>query len=95
VAQGALFGQHALALTIVAWTTVKLHQRIRLFPIWQQALSVFLLIAFNQMLVLWIKGIAGEPPRTWTYWLPSLTSMLLWPWFLGLMRMVRRYFVVT
>jgi rod shape-determining protein MreD len=93
VAQGALLGQHALAFALIAWITLKLHQRIRVFPIWQQALSVFLLLILGEMLVLWIKGIAGHPPQGWSYWLPSITSMLLWPWFFSFMRTVRRYFV--
>lgn len=95
VAQGNLLGQHALSLCVVAWTTLKLHQRIRVFPIWQQALSVFLLLVLHQMLVLWIKGIAGQAPQTWSYWLPSVTSMLVWPWFFAFMRTVRRYFFVS
>lgn len=95
VAQGALLGQHALAFTFIAWITIKLHQRIRLFPIWQQALSVFLMLVLNQMIALWIKGIAGYPPQDWSYWLPSVTSMLLWPWFTAFMRTVRRYFVIA
>lgn len=92
VAQGALLGQHALVFTIMAWITLKLHQRMRVFPIWQQAMSVFLLLVLSQMMVLWIKGIAGHPPQGWSYWLPSLTSLLLWPWFTAFMRTLRRYF---
>lgn len=95
VAQGAIFGQHALAYTIIAWITLKLHQRIRVFPIWQQAMSVGLLIVLSEMLELWIKGIAGHPPQGWSYWLPALTSMLLWPGFAAFMRTVRRYFVIS
>ncbi len=92
VAQGALLGQHALAFALIAWITLKLHQRIRVFPIWQQALSVFLLVVLGEMLVLWVKGIAGHHPQGWSYWLPSITSMLLWPWLSAFMRGVRRYF---
>lgn len=94
VAQGALLGQHALVYTIMAWITLKLHQRMRVFPIWQQAMSVFLLLVLSQMMVLWIKGLAGHPPQGWSYWLPSFTSLLLWPLFTAVMRTVRRYFAV-
>lgn len=94
VAQGALLGQHALVYVVMAWITLKLHQRMRVFPIWQQAMSVFLLLVLSQMMVLWIKGLAGHPPQGWGYWLPSLTSLLLWPWFTSFMRTLRRYFAV-
>lgn len=94
VIKGALLGQHALALALVAYLTIHLHQRIRVFPLWQQALFVLLMVALNQMLVLWVKGIIGQPPGSWLYWLPSLTSMLLWPWVFLILRDLRRTFQV-
>lgn len=81
VLRDALLGQHALSLTIVAFIAIKLHQRIRLYPVWQQALSVMVLVTLNQLLILWINGLVGHPPKSWTYWLPSITSTLLWPAF--------------
>ncbi len=94
VVKGTLLGQNALALTLIAYLTLRLHQRVRVFPLWQQALFVFILVALDQMLVLWIKGIIGQPPGTWLYWLPSLTSMLLWPWVFLILRDMRRQFQV-
>lgn len=95
VATGSLLGQHALALAIVAFLTLKLHQRIRVFPLMQQAFAVLVLVAMAQMISLWVNGIINTPPRSWTYWLPSLTSALLWPWLFVVMRSVRRHFRVT
>jgi rod shape-determining protein MreD len=95
VVHGALLGQHALALAVVAYLTLSLHQRVRVFPLWQQALTILLLVALEQMLVLWIKGVIGESPETWGYWWPSLTSMLLWPWIFLVLRDVRRKFRVS
>ena len=95
VVHGALLGQHALALAVVAYLALSLHQRVRVFPLWQQALTILLLVALEQMLVLWIKGVIGESPETWNYWWPSLTSMLLWPWIFLVLRDVRRKFRVS
>ncbi len=95
VAKGALLGQYALSLTIVAWLTLKLHQRIRVFPPWQQALSVLILVGLGQIVILWVKGIIGQSPQSWTYWLPAVTSSILWPWFFPLMRRVRHYYKVS
>jgi len=92
--RGALLGQHALALAVVAYATLHLHRRIRVYPLWQQALTVLVLVALGQLLVLWVKGIIGQPPNDWRYWLPSLTSMLLWPWTFLVLRDVRRKFQV-
>ncbi len=94
VIKGALLGQHALALALVAYLTLHLHQRIRVFPLWQQSLFVMLMVALNQMLVLWINGVIGQSPNSWLYWLPSLTSMLLWPWVFLILRDLRRQFRV-
>lgn len=95
VAKGALLGQHALALTLIAYLTVRLHQRLRIYPLWQQSMVVLMLVALQQLLVLWLKGIIGEPPESWAYWLPSFSSMLLWSWVFLVLRDVRRRCQVT
>ena len=95
VLTGTLLGQHALALAVVAFVTAKLHKQVRVYPIWQQALSVFTLVALGQLLVVWIKGIIGESPQTWLYWAPSITSAVIWPWIFVMLRSVRRKFRIA
>lgn len=95
VLQGTLLGQHALSLSVVAFLTLKLHQRVRFFPMWQQALIVLLLIALHQLLILWVEGINGQPSQSWSYWLPSLSSMVLWPALFVVLRGARRYYHVS
>ncbi len=95
VLSGTLLGQHALGLTVISFLAAKLHQRVRLFPPWQQALTVMMLLALDQLLVLWVNGILGRPPHSGLYWAPSLTGMLLWPWLFVVLRGLRRRFRVT
>ncbi|HHC71469.1 MAG TPA: rod shape-determining protein MreD [Thiotrichales bacterium] len=95
VLQGTLLGQHALGLATLAFVTYNLHQRVRVFPLWQQALTVMLFLALYQLLLLWFDGITGRPPRGWEYWIPSLTGMALWPWIFVVLRDLRRRFKVT
>lgn len=95
VLTGTLLGQHALAYSLVAFLTLKLHQRLRLYPLWQQALSMLVLLALGQLLMLWINGIVGRPIHSWLYWMPSLTGALLWPFVFLLLRGLRRAFRVT
>jgi len=95
VTLGNLLGLHALSMTIVAFLTIKLYQRIRVYPLAQQALAILVLVAMSQLLVLWILGIIGTTPGSWTYWLPSISSAVLWPWVFILMRGTRRHFRVT
>ena len=94
VLTGMLLGQHALAYCLVAYLTLKLHQRLRLYPLWQQALSVLILLALGQLLVLWINGIVGRPIHSWLYWMPSLVGALLWPPIFIVLRGLRRAFRV-
>lgn len=95
VAYGSLLGQYALSFSIVAYFSYLLHVRIRLYPILQQSLIILLLVALSQMIVLWIKGITGQTPESWNYWLPSITSMLVWPWLFFLLRAIRRIYGVN
>ena len=95
VLYGSLLGQHALALSVVSFVTVKMHLKFRMFPRWQQAVSVLILLAINQLLVIWIRGIIGQAPETIAYWTPSIVGMILWPWLFVVLRDVRRRGKVT
>lgn len=79
VAVGVLLGQHAAVLALIAYLVLKLHQRLRLFPVWQQALVVLALVALSQMLVIWVKGVSGAVELHAEYVLTAFTSALLWP----------------
>jgi|SRR5690625_1260480 len=91
---GSLLGQHALTFALLAFLTIKLHQRIRVFPLWQQAISVLVLLLLTQLVIFWINGFVGRSPVSWTYWLTAVVGTLLWPWIFGLMREIRRSFRV-
>ncbi|MCP3850371.1 MAG: rod shape-determining protein MreD [Gammaproteobacteria bacterium] len=92
---GSLLGMHALTLSIIAYLSYKLHIRIRLYPLAQQSLIILLLVTLSQIIILWLNGITGSAPGDWSYWYPSLTSMLVWPWLFYLMRAIRRLYGVN
>ena len=95
VLRGGLLGQQALSLCVIAYITMKLYQRIRVAPLWQQSFSVLVLIMLHQLLNLWVKGITGQPPQSWVYWLPSISSMLIWPLCFIALRETRRHFRIS
>ena len=95
VQQGNVLGQNALGLSIVAYITLRFHQRIRVFPLAQQAIVVCSYLLLQQFLTLWIRGMMGVPPQDWTFWTPAFTSMLLWPWLFIVLRDLRRKFQVS
>ncbi|MEA3273965.1 MAG: rod shape-determining protein MreD [Pseudomonadota bacterium] len=95
VTVGTVLGQHALSLSVMAYLAVELHQRIRVFPVLQQAISVWVLLLVERLLSLWVIGATGQPTPTLWYWMPTFVGMLLWPWIFIVLRDVRRRFSVT
>jgi rod shape-determining protein MreD len=95
VITGTLLGQHALALALIAFITQKMHQRVRLFPLWQQALTVLVLLLIEKLLALWVMGAISQPVPTLAFWVPPLVGMALWPWVYIVLRDMRRRFQVS
>ena len=85
VFKGSVLGEHALAFLIVAYITHLWQLRIRIFPIWQQAATIFMLLAGYQFIVFWIDGIVGDAVTTWARWLPVITGAVLWPFLVAIM----------
>jgi rod shape-determining protein MreD len=90
VLTGSLLGQHALGMTIIAYLVINMHQRIRLFPLWQQSVVIWMLLNLYQLLLLWFDGITGQPSRGLSFWLPPIVSMILWPGIFLILRNLRR-----
>ena len=95
VMTGTLLGQHALGLTVVAWVAHHTHRRVRVLPLWRQAITVFVLLFIYQALVLWSNGIRGMPVEATAYWTSPLVSTLLWPWLFVVLRVVRRRYAAV
>ena len=79
VSQGTLLGQHALALCVVTFVTVRFHLLMRVFPLLQLTATVFALLALYQFLLFWVNGVAGVSTPSSVYWAPVLTGTLIWP----------------
>jgi len=95
VQQGALLGQNALGLALIAYFVIQIHKRFRLFPLVQQSCLVGFMIIFYLLIASWVGGIMGIPPQTWTYWMPAISSMVLWPWLFVILRDIRRQYYVS
>lgn len=95
VLNNVLLGQHALSLCIIAYFSVQMHRQVRVFPIWQQAVFVALLIISSRFPELWIRGMLGKNTLGWAFAFPALTSMMLWPWLFILLRDMRRHYHVS
>jgi rod shape-determining protein MreD len=91
---GTLLGEHALSLSIIAYLCVRLHLRIRVYPMWQQALTVMIFLVLHQLFTLWIDSVIGRPLPSPGYWLPSLIGAALWPLVFHLLTSLRINFSV-
>ncbi len=76
---GNLLGQHALGYTIVLFLTMKMSERITPKTFLQQFFLVFIVLGTYLLVNLWILGISQNKPSNWTYWLPLISSILIWP----------------
>jgi rod shape-determining protein MreD len=77
---GTYLGVFALAYSSLVYLVLLLHQRLRMYPILQQAAVIFLIIALSQVLVQLCRDFLGNGITGDMHLLPSLVSALLWPW---------------
>jgi rod shape-determining protein MreD len=94
VLTGTLLGFHSGGLAVLAFMAIQTHQRIRVFPLWQQSMGVFALLFIPHLTELWVLGATqGILPET-TYWAVPVIGALLWPWVFTTLRDIRRRFKV-
>ena len=92
--QATLLGFHALGYAIVVFLCVKLHQRMRVYPVWQQASIVLLLLALLELIGAWVNGILGHPAPAPERWLAPVLGAALWPWIAMTLRFLQRRYHV-
>lgn len=86
---GSLLGLHALSLVILVYLVTRFRARIRFFPPWQQALSIFALLLNDRIILLWIIILRGDPLPSLSFWLAPIVGTLLWPWLFLLLDRIR------
>ena len=75
----ALFGEHALAYTLISYGAITLHRRMTWFPVGAQALHVLPLLLVAQLASLAVRmWVGGEWPG-WIYFAESGVGAALWP----------------
>lgn len=89
VLTGRLMGQHALAYSIVIFLCLKLHKRLRRFPMFQQALFVLVALLISQSLLFWTDNIRNPLRYEAAFWLPVITGTLCWSSVYSILRKIR------
>jgi rod shape-determining protein MreD len=89
VLTGRLLGQYALAYSLVIYICLKLHRRLRQFPVIQQGLFIFFCLLLSQLLLFLIKNFQHPAQLHASFWLPVFTGTVSWPLVYTVLRFVR------
>lgn len=79
VANGSVLGQHALAYTLLAFGADYFRRRVASFPMWQQMVSVALLLELCALVVFLVRMMSGGTLSGVAYFIVPPLSALLWP----------------
>jgi rod shape-determining protein MreD len=95
VSYGTLMGQHAIGMVLVIYVIHIQHQRLRMASLLQQAIVIFALLFVKQLLILWVDGMLGRAPDSWLYFMPTITSTVLWPWIYLILKDLQQRFTAN
>jgi len=83
---GTVLGLYGLVFAVLAYTVLLLYARLKMYPLGQQAMVVFLILGVTHLVSQWLKvalmNVVSGEIHIW----PALTSALIWPWVYGLVR---------
>ena len=95
ILEGSILGLNAMALVVIAYVTLSLHLRLRMFSSLQQAGLVLALVGLNLLLCNWLQIITGQTVASnLMFLMAALTSAIIWPSLFQLLRQIRRSFDV-
>jgi rod shape-determining protein MreD len=90
IADGSLFGQHALAYVILTYAASFIHRRVQRFSMAPQILHVIPLLLFTDLVVLLVRALAGADFPGLPFFLGSFTGAALWPLLTLLLKLPQR-----
>src|SRR5690349_11353732 len=61
---GTILGEHALAFTLVTYFILRMHIRLRMYPLLQQSLSILFFVFIYQFIIYCIQGFIGQLPSS-------------------------------
>jgi rod shape-determining protein MreD len=85
---GGVLGEYALGMALIAYFTYRLHERMRMYPLFQQMFTIMVLVGLAQVLVVWVNYLTGDPYKFYLQWIPILTTTACWPFMCLLLQRV-------
>ncbi|WOJ94998.1 rod shape-determining protein MreD [Congregibacter variabilis] len=95
VMEGAVLGQNMLCLAVAVTLAGLMYQRLRVFSLLQQASVVFVLAGLHQLLTQWLQSLQGGGVSGFAFLFPALSTALLWPLLMPVLRGLRRSYKVN
>lgn len=90
VLTGRLLGQYALIYALIGYAGIKLHRRLRQYPLPQQCIYVFFCLLVSQSMVFLTESMQAAAERfDLSFWYPVATGTALWPVVFIVLRFVR------
>jgi len=93
--EGSVFGQHALALLVVAYVCLLSYQRIRNYSLLKQSFFVFIIVGLHQLIDNWVHSLNGSGATSLIFLLPAVMSALIWPGVWLYLEKLRRTFHIS
>lgn len=95
ILEGSILGLNALALVIIAYITLSLHKRLRMFSLSQQSGLIVALIGLNLTVSHWLQIATGQTvSNSLMFFWAAVTSAVVWPFLFQVLRQLRRGFGV-
>lgn len=96
VLKGSLLGLNGLGLALVAFLSLSLYRRLRMFTMLQQAGTVFMLVGLHELVLFWVLTMNNQNTSSNLMFLVSaVTSAVVWPLVFYGLRYLRRSFRVV
>jgi rod shape-determining protein MreD len=89
VLTGRLLGLHALVYAVISYFVIRLHKRIRHYPLPQQSLFILFCLLLAYLLIYWIETLQGKTAINYRFWWPVISGALFWPVVSTLLRSIR------
>jgi rod shape-determining protein MreD len=79
VNDATLFGENALAYTLLSYFAITIHRRVLWFSMSKQSVHVLLLLLMAQAVQFLVQYIVNGRTPSWTFFLESFVAAALWP----------------
>lgn len=85
---GQFFGLHPLIYSLIIYACLKLHKRLRQYPMLQQLFFVFFCLLVAQLLFFFLKNLQHPVQLSNDFWSPIFTGTVCWPFLYFLLRTI-------